>query len=79
MDNFLITLRFQHFQSDPTIYTQREGTDILILVLYVDDLILTESSSSMIQSVQQNLMAQFDMTDLGISALLSCFAGSLVF
>jgi hypothetical protein len=32
----------------------------------VDDLILTGSSSSMIQSVQEALMGQFDMTDLGL-------------
>ena len=65
MDSFLLSIGFAHCHSDPTIYIQKEGTDLLILVLYVDDLILTGSSSSMIQSVQQQLMEQFDMTDLG--------------
>jgi hypothetical protein len=32
----------------------------------VDDLIITGSSSSLIQNVQQALMEQFDMTDLGL-------------
>ena len=63
-----------HFE--PTVYTQKHGTDLLILVLYVDDLILTGSSSSMIQSIQQALMGQFDMTDLG---LLHYFLGLQVF
>ena len=35
-------------------------------MLYVDDLIITRSSISMIQSVQQALREQFEMTDLGL-------------
>ena len=66
MDSFLISSEFDRYHSDPTIYTQKHGTDLLILVLYVDDLILTGSSSSMIHSIQQALMGQFDMTDLGL-------------
>ena len=66
MDNFLLSIGFARCHSDPTVYIQKEETDLLILVLYVDDLILTGSSSSMIQSVQQQLMEQFDMTDLGL-------------
>ena len=52
MDNFLLFIGFAHCHSDPTVYIWREGTTLLILVLYVDDLILIGSSSSMIQSVQ---------------------------
>jgi hypothetical protein len=52
MDSFLISSRFYRCHSDPTVYTQKHGTNLLILVLYVDDLILTGSSSSMIQSIQ---------------------------
>jgi len=66
MDSFLISSGFDRCHSDPTVYTQKHGTDLLILVLYVDDLILTGSSSSMIQSIQQALMGQFEMTDLGL-------------
>ena len=50
MDNCLIASGFNHFHLDPTVYTQREETNLLILVLYVDDLILI-GTSSMIQSV----------------------------
>jgi hypothetical protein len=66
MDSFMISFRFDRCHYDPTVYTQKHGTDLLILVLYVDALILTRISSSMIQSIQQALMGQFDMTDLGI-------------
>jgi hypothetical protein len=51
MDIFLISSGFDRCHSDPTVYTQKHGTDLFILVLYVDDLILTGSSSSMIQSI----------------------------
>jgi hypothetical protein len=64
MDIFLIYFGFDHSHSNPTVYTQKKGTDIFILVLYVDYLILTGISSSMIQSIQQALMEQFDMIDL---------------
>ena len=72
MDNFLLSLGFYQCHLDPTVYIWREGIDLLILVLYVDELILTRSSSSMIQSVQQQLMEQFDMIDV---SLLHYFLG----
>ena len=52
MDSFLLTSQFIRCHSDPTVYIQHHGDDLLILVLYVDDLIITGSSVSMIQSVQ---------------------------
>jgi hypothetical protein len=54
MESFLIILSFHHFQYDPTVYTKKKGIDFLILVLYVDDVFLMGSSSSMIQIFQQN-------------------------
>ena len=41
MDNFLLSIGFARCHLDPTVYIRKEGTDLLILVLYVDDLILT--------------------------------------
>ena len=52
MDSFLLASHFTRCHYDPTVYIQHHGDDLLILVLYVDDLIITGSSSSMIQSVQ---------------------------
>jgi len=51
MDSFLLSSGFTRCHSDPIVYIQRRGDDLLILVLYVDDLILTGSSTSMIQSI----------------------------
>jgi len=66
MDGFLISSRFDRCHSDPIVYTQKHGTDLLILILYVDDLILTGNSSSMIQSIQKALTRQFDMKNMGL-------------
>ena len=66
MDSFLLSIGFARYHSGPTIYIRREGTELLILVLYVDDLILTGSSTCMIQSVHRQMMEQFDMIDLGL-------------
>ena len=55
-----------HYYSDPIVYIQCLGDEVLIIFLYVDDLILMGSSSSMLQDVKHALMDQFEMTDLGL-------------
>eukprot|EP00253_Pinus_taeda_P034587 PITA_34587 len=41
MDSFLLESGFSRCHSDNTVYTKKEGKSLIILVLYVDDLILT--------------------------------------
>jgi hypothetical protein len=65
MDNFLITIGFSRFQSDPNVYTKKLGSHLIILVLYVDDLILTGSDSKLLKHVKTSLKKKFEMTDLG--------------
>ncbi len=62
----MLSIGFTHYHSDPIVYIQHLGDDILVLVLYVDDLILIGSSSSMLQDVKCALMDQFEMSDLGL-------------
>ena len=66
MDSFLLASQFTRCHSNPTIYIQHHGADLLILVLYVDDLIIAGSLVSMVQGVQQALREWFEMTDLGL-------------
>ena len=61
MDSFFITSRFHHCKSYHNFYTIRQVNHLLIMVLYVNDLGVIGSSSSLIQNVQQALMEQFDM------------------
>nr|GFB81708.1 ribonuclease H-like domain-containing protein [Tanacetum cinerariifolium] len=45
--------------------TIRTGTDIAYLLLYVDDIVLTASSTAFLQQIITFLHAEFSMTDLG--------------
>eukprot|EP00253_Pinus_taeda_P032104 PITA_32104 len=51
--------------SDNTVYTKKVGNSLIILVLYVDDLILTGSDPNLINHVKSSLKKKFEMTDLG--------------
>jgi hypothetical protein len=61
MDNFLIDTGFSRCHSDPNVYTKKVGNHLIILVLYVDDLILTSSDSKLLNHVKTS---KFEMTDL---------------
>jgi hypothetical protein len=76
MDNFLLDTGFSRCHSDPNVYTKKVGSHIIILVLYVDDLILTGSDPKLLNHVKTNLKKKFEMTDLGF---LHYFLGLQVF
>eukprot|EP00253_Pinus_taeda_P003812 PITA_03812 len=65
MDSFLLESGFFRCHSDNTIYTKKVGNSLIILVLYVDDLILTGSDPNLINHVKSNLKKKFEITDLG--------------
>jgi hypothetical protein len=65
MDNFLISTGFSRCHYDPNVYTKKVGSHLIILVLYVDDLILTSSDSKLLNHAKTNLKKKFEMTDLG--------------
>nr|GEY62951.1 hypothetical protein [Tanacetum cinerariifolium] len=55
-----------------SLYGLKQGPDTAYLLLYVDDIILTASSTSLLQRIISLLHAEFSMTDLGP---LNCFLG----
>eukprot|EP00253_Pinus_taeda_P020080 PITA_20080 len=65
MDNFLLESGFSRCHSDNTVYTKTVGNSLIILVLYVDDLILTGSDPILINHGKSSLKKKFEMTDLG--------------
>jgi hypothetical protein len=65
MDNFLIATGFSRCHSDPNVYTKNVGSHLIILVLYVDDLILTGSDPKLLNHVKTSLKNKFEMIDLG--------------
>eukprot|EP00253_Pinus_taeda_P032541 PITA_32541 len=62
MDSFLLESGFSRCYS---IYTKKVGKSLIILVLYVDDLILTGSDPNLINHVKSSLKKKFEMIALG--------------
>jgi histone deacetylase 1/2 len=57
----LISSGFRCSRADPSIFVLRRGKDTVILILYVDDIILTGSSPTILQAVIHKLSTQFSM------------------
>lgn len=60
--SFLSTIGFHRSDADPCVFINHEG---VILILYVDDMILTGTDSLTIESVTNDLCKHFKMTVLG--------------
>ncbi|KAJ9548593.1 hypothetical protein OSB04_021136 [Centaurea solstitialis] len=68
----LFTLGFTCSKSDTSLFIFRRCGECAYLLLYVDDIILTTSSSSLKTEIITALNREFEMTDLGV---LSYFLG----
>jgi hypothetical protein len=66
IDRYLVQQRFQQSPSDSNLYVKRVGNDIILLVVYVDDIIITGSEEDAITWIKSNMSRAFDMTDLGL-------------
>ena len=51
--------------SDTSLFVYKEGADVAYLLLYVDDIILTASSTRLLHRIIELLHSEFAMTDLG--------------
>ncbi|KAH9319651.1 hypothetical protein KI387_021420, partial [Taxus chinensis] len=66
IDKHLRDLGFTQSHSDPNLYVKSNDDDIVILIVYVDDLAIIGSGDAAIHKVKSDLCAAFDMTDLGL-------------
>ena len=55
---------FEKCSSEHTLFTKKEGGNILIVSLYVDDLIFTGGNKSMCDKFKSSMMREFDTSDL---------------
>ena len=72
MDSYLLSQKFVHCKLDPNVYILRMVDSLLLLVLYIDDLLITGFSNSTIVAVKRILHDRFLMMDMG---LLKFFLG----
>ena len=66
MDAFLLSQNFQRCISDPNVYLQQYDGHLIIIVLYVDDLLITSSTVASISVIKTALHNAFEMSDLGL-------------
>lgn len=52
-------------QADTSLFVKHDGTNVIALLLYVDDIILAESNASKVQVVIQELGDVFYLKDMG--------------
>jgi hypothetical protein len=64
INNFLLDTSFSRCHSDFNVYTKKVGIHLIILVLYVDDLVLTESDRKLLNHVKSDLKNKFGTIDL---------------
>ena len=72
LDNSLKKLGFRRCLSEQAVYTRGTGDSAVILGVYVDDLVVIGSNIEEINLFKKQMMAEFEMTDLG---LLSYYLG----
>jgi hypothetical protein len=76
MNDYLRKVSFQRSESDDTICVHLQGKNLVILVMYVDDLIITGNNDHHIVQAKKKLHARFKMTNL---VLLHYYLGVEVF
>jgi hypothetical protein len=62
---YLLSLGFAEAKSDTSLFIYQRGSDTAYLLLYVDDIILTASSTGLRQRIISALQQKFAMKDLG--------------
>jgi hypothetical protein len=65
MDSYLLSQNFVCCKSDPNVYMLRMDDSLLLLVMYVDDLLITSCLTSTIAAVKRILHDRFLMMDMG--------------
>ncbi|CAL2244935.1 unnamed protein product [Prunus armeniaca] len=66
IDAYFNKAGFKKSPSEATLYVKAEGSDVLIVSLYVDDIVYTGSSSQMTEEFRRDMMEHYEMTDLGV-------------
>ena len=66
MDAFFLSQKFQRCKSDPNVYIQQYDGHLIIIVLYVDDLLITGSIVASISAIKTALHNAFEMSNLGL-------------
>ncbi|XP_070045860.1 uncharacterized mitochondrial protein AtMg00810-like [Nicotiana tomentosiformis] len=56
---------FKHSHYDYSVFTQQKGSDLVVILVYVDDLLVTRTNLKLIEQMRKDLQVRFKMKDLG--------------
>jgi Reverse transcriptase (RNA-dependent DNA polymerase) len=65
LNDTLVQLGFVPSSADPSLFQYRKGANLVFLLVYVDDIILTGNNSSLLQQFTEFLDRQFTIKDFG--------------
>jgi hypothetical protein len=65
MESYMFSHEFVHCKSKPNFYTLRTAYSLLLLVMYVNDFLITGYSTSLIVVVKMIMHDRFLMMDMG--------------
>lgn len=69
-DYLVINLKFTSSKNDPCLYIRKTTSDIIIIALYVDDLLILGNSKAYILKIKEELKRRFEMKDMGAAKLM---------
>ena len=61
----LVSLGFTRCPYEHAVYTRKNGEDSLVIAVYVDDLLVTGTSVSVIEDFKRQMKLKFEMSDMG--------------
>ena len=67
IDTYFSQRGFKKSLSEATVYVKGEnGTNILIVAIYVDDVVFTGNNENMMEDFKEDMMQKYEMSDLGL-------------
>ena len=65
LSKYLLNLGFTKCPFEHAVYIEREGSDVLIIGVYVDDLLITGTRVDSITGFKRQMNSEFEMSDMG--------------
>ncbi|GJU57823.1 ribonuclease H-like domain-containing protein [Tanacetum coccineum] len=71
---YALRVGFSSSRCDSSLFIYQHGSEVVYLLIYVDDIVLTASSTDLLQRIISSLHKEFDMTDLGALNYFLCIS-----
>lgn len=65
LNKCMMEIGFERCPYETAVYSKKVGNNVLIIAVYVDDILVIGSHSSLIKSFKKQMNGKFDMSDLG--------------